>query len=115
MLKWLTLLIGITAAQAAEAQSFLIYTSQALCLVRSQAQCVALGCDGVHTIYWWSCDTGPLKSGMVGPTAVFAGSYGLQVAPSGPFSAVQPTKGVGLSAGEQTNLKSAAAIVPVLP
>jgi hypothetical protein len=115
MLKWLTLLIGLAFAQTAQAQSYLIYTTQAACLARSQAMCVAMGCDGVNTKYWWSCDTGPLKSGMVGPTAVFAGSYALRVDPSGPFSAVHPAKGVGLSASEQTNLKGAAVIAPVLP
>lgn len=27
------------------------------CQARSAAQCQALGCDGVHTVYWWSCQS----------------------------------------------------------
>jgi hypothetical protein len=113
VLKWLLLFIGVAHAQTAP--TYLIFPNQAACLARSQAQCAALGCDGVNTIYWWDCSAGPLKSGLVGPTAVTAGSYAMRIESTGPFTAIHPAKAVGLTILEQSSLKTAAAIAPVLP
>lgn len=117
MLKFLGFILGIGAAhaQAVGSPTYLIYPNQAACLARSQAQCVALGCDGVNTQYWWDCATGPLKSGLVGPTAVTAGSYALRVQTTGPFAAVHPVLGVGLTIVEQGKVVTPAIIAPVLP
>ena len=118
-------LILLLCSTAADAQSttpaayYLIYTSQALCLARSQAMCTAMHCDGVQTKYWWDCSTGPLKAGTVGPTAVFSGSYALAIQASGPFAATASNNvsggNVGLSTSEQSSLITATAIAPVLP
>jgi hypothetical protein len=115
MLKFLALLIGVANAQAVGTPSYLIFPSQVQCMQRSQAQCQALGCDGVNTIFWWDCTTGPLSSGLVGARAVTAGSYAMRIESTGPFSAIHPSKGVGLTALEQTSLASPTAIAPVLP
>lgn len=119
MLKWLAFLLSTAVAAGAQAQvagspTYLIYPDQATCLARSKAQCVALGCDGVHTIYWWSCDTGPLKSGLVGSTAVAAGSYAMRLESAGPFAATHPQRSIGLTAAEGNKLVTSTAIAPVL-
>jgi hypothetical protein len=103
---------------SAQTNTYLIFSSQALCQARAQSQCNSLGCDGLQTQFWWAC-VGPLKSGMVGPNAVFSGSYALVVQPGTPFSAtttnaVAPSA-VGLSSGEQGKLVTAAAISGVMP
>ena len=115
MLRLLALFIGIAYAQATS-PSYLIYSTMPLCQTRSVAQCAALGCDGVNTVYWWDCSTGPLKSGLVGPNAVTSGSYAMmiQTSPS-VFSAVHPIRGIGLTTSEINKLVSATAISPVLP
>lgn len=120
LLAALAVLAGATAAQA-QANQYLIFPSQAACLTRSAAMCQALGCDGVNVIWWWDCyTTGPLSAGLVGPTAVLAGSYAMKIEPSraafGATYANQKSGGVvGLSAAEQAALVSAAAIAPLLP
>jgi hypothetical protein len=103
---------------SAQTNTYLIFSSQALCQARAQSQCSSLGCDGVQTRWWWSC-VGPLSAGLVGPNAVTSGSYALVVEPGTPFSAtttnaVAPSA-VGLSSGEQGKLVTAAAISSVLP
>jgi hypothetical protein len=120
MLKWLALLIGAAYAQGvALPPSHLIHKDQATCLQRSKQQCQALGCDGVSTIYWWNCTTGPLQAGIVGPSAVPAGSYSMKVEKNGPYAATYstPTSGgaVGLTTEEQKNLVTSTAIAPILP
>jgi len=110
MKKLLALVFVLFAATAqAQTANYLILSSRALCLARSQQQCQAMGCDGVHTIYWWDCSTGPLSAGMVGPTAVFSGSYAMAIMPSGPYSAV------GLTASEQSKLATPSAVAPLEP
>lgn len=39
------------------AQQYLPQSTMTDCQTRSAAQCQALGCDGVHTVYWWSCQS----------------------------------------------------------
>lgn len=39
------------------AQQYLPQPAMTDCQARSAAQCQALGCDGVHTVYWWSCQS----------------------------------------------------------
>lgn len=118
-IAFLTTFVLASAALIASAQTntYLIFSSQALCQARAQAQCAALNCDGVQTRYWWSC-VGPLSAGLVGPNAVTSGSYALTIQPGTPFDVtdsnkVSPT--AGLSSGEQSKLVTAAAISSVLP
>lgn len=39
------------------AQQYLPQPAMTDCQTRSAAQCQALSCDGVHTIYWWACQS----------------------------------------------------------
>ena len=85
MLRRLAFLAAFVVASAAliasaQTNTYLIFSSQALCQARAQAQCAALNCDGVQTRYWWSC-VGPLSAGLVGPNAVTSGSYALTIQP----------------------------------
>ena len=86
------LLLWLCLAWPAGAQSYLQTASLAAAQAVSQAQCAALGCDGVHTIYWWHFQ--PLTTG--------AGAVLIQ--PTGAFG---PT---GLSAPQQAALVSPAAL-----
>lgn len=122
MRRWLALALCLWAsaasAQVVGSPSYLIFPTEAACLARSKQQCQALGCDGVLTKYWWSC-IGPLSAGLIGPAAVTAGSYAIQVQSNGPFGAttatqVSPTV-VGLATAEQMRLVSQTAIAPLLP
>jgi hypothetical protein len=73
---------------------------------RSQQQCVALGCDGVHTVYWWSV------------VSLADGTAAVVIDATGPYSArtTAGTKIAGLSDGEIGALKTAAQLnAPVLP
>lgn len=77
------------------------------CLARSQAQCQALGCDGVVTKYWWTCI--PLTDGTAA----------IEVRPGTPFDATtmnavakSPT---GLSGTEQGALQTKEQIDAKLP
>lgn len=82
------------------AEKYLSYPDLAACLERSRQQCVAQGCDGVSTRYWWRCDE--MKDG----TAV------LVIEPDrADFDVTR--KGMGLTAQEQSALKdNAGASVP---
>lgn len=46
-----SLVLFALPVQAAE---YLTYSTLAAAQARSQAECTARGCDGVHTIYWWA-------------------------------------------------------------
>jgi hypothetical protein len=117
MLKLAILLILFATPVAAQTESYLVLTSQAACQARSQAQCQLLGCDGVHTVYWWDCGTGPLMAGLIGLNTVPSGAYGLQIDASGPYgkttsNVVSPTA-VGLSSTEQLQLVTAVQLAPL--
>lgn len=119
MLKPLILAAALACATPAAAQeSYLVYPTQSACQARSQQECVALGCDGVQTQFWWLC-TGPFSAGVVGITVIAAGSYGLTIDVSGPFGVTATTKTVatptGLSAAEQLQLLTAAQLAALLP
>lgn len=45
------------------ADSYLVYPNLVGAQARSQSQCQANGCDGVHTIYWWNVIGGPAALG----------------------------------------------------
>lgn len=117
-MKLLTLLIGLATAQTAvQPPSYIIYYSQSLCLQRSQQMCQAMGCDGIHTIYWWDCNTA-LNAGTVGPTAVVSGSYAMRI-DTGTRFAVTATNLVsngiqGLNATEQSQLVTQSALMPLM-
>ena len=120
MLKLLALIVSAAFGQTVtQPPSYLIFSSQALCLQRSQQMCVAMGCDGVHTKYWWDCAAGPLSNGLVGPNAVTAGSYAMRIEQSGRFSSAASNSvsggTQGLAAQEQSKLVTSAQIAPVLP
>lgn len=111
MLKMIQAISGLLiSASAALAQGgaggYLIYSSQALCLTRSQQMCTAMGCDGVNVIYWWDCSTA-LQSGTVGANAVTAGSFAMRIDSGqfGPTASNNVSGGTqGLTAQEQSSL-----------
>lgn len=111
MLKLLALLLGITQAFAQGGSGgYLIFSSQALCLTRSQQMCAAMGCDGTLTKYWWDCSTA-LQSGTVGANAVTAGSFAMRIDSGqfGPTASNNVSGGTqGLTAQEQSSLVSPA-------
>jgi hypothetical protein len=51
----------VSIAITADGNKYLVFGTLAAAQARSQTQCAALGCDGVHTIYWW--DVEPTTSG----------------------------------------------------
>lgn len=118
LIIWLAL-VGIAAAQTVNtADSYLVFSTQAAALARSQTQCTALKCDGVQTIYWWNV-IGPLNAGTAGSTAVAANSYAVEIQPSGPYGATTTTSKVavptGLSTSEQSSLVTGTALGPLAP
>lgn len=102
MPRLLSLALCVVACPAL-AQQYLQQPDIAACLARSAAQCVALGCDGKQTVYWWVCQ--PLTDGTA---AIVIDTTRLE------FGAVSP-KGPGLNASEQQALQSNAAISAKLP
>jgi hypothetical protein len=110
MIIWLLLLLLSTAHAQAPApdSSFLLFPNSAAAITRSQQQCSALKCDGSTTVCWWRVFTSTDSKYAV-----------LEIHASGPYGAtwqVPPlTSPVGLSAAEQSNLKSYASISNVLP
>lgn len=117
MLKLIGLLVGAAMAQTATSPSYLIFPSLAACQARSQQMCQAMGCDGVHSIYWWACI--PLNAGTIGPTAVPAGSYAMRVEANGRFgvsSSNLVSNGTqGLTVQEQSQLNTATDVNPLIP
>lgn len=109
MLRILALLLAFT--QAAQAESYLIFSSQTQCRARSQQMCQAMGCDGVHSIYWWDCSYS-LNPGLVGPNAVTSGSYAMRTEDAGRFSLstsnLVSNGPQGLTTQEQSSLVPAA-------
>lgn len=90
----------------ASAQSYLVQPNATGCLSRSQTQCVALGCDGTFTKYWWSCQ------------ALTDSTVALVIQPSGPFSAtttVGSHVNQGLSTSEQSSLQTETQLGTKLP
>jgi hypothetical protein len=111
--------VNMQVSVAANANTYLIFSTQAAALTRAQTQCAALICDGTFTKYWWNV-VGPLAAGTAGVTAVTAGSYAVEIHPSGPFAAVNNfvpacAVGCGLSGPEQATLVTAVQITPLLP
>lgn len=105
-MRWFWLLF-IVLVSAAQAQTYLPQPDMATCLARSQAQCQALGCDGVNTRYWWTCI--PLMDGTAA----------IEVRPGSPFDATTTNliarTPVGLSGAEQGSLQTKEQIAPKLP
>lgn len=106
----------VLIAPAMAQDSYLIFSTQAAALSRSQQQCAALKCDGVQTIWWWNT-VGPLSAGTAGLQVVTANSYALDIQASGPFSATDTNKvGTGtLTSAEISALVTAAQIAPLFP
>ncbi len=110
----LALLLALCATPAL-AQSYVIFPDQPTCEARSQAQCTAKGCDGVHTVDWSAC-VGPLSAGTAGSQTVTAGAYAMRIDsdgsavtnPSDPYPA-------GLSSEEQAADVAADQLAPLLP
>lgn len=94
---------ALLLALPAQAQQYLPQSSLAACQARSAAQCTAMGCDGVKTVYWWSCQVlAAVKSG---------GTTALVIQPGDPNFGVTTTNTIaksatGLSAGEQAAVVS---------
>ena len=110
----------LLCADVAHAQQYLIFNNQSLCLARSQTMCTAMQCDGVHTIYWWDCGTGPLQAGIAGLQTVTSGSYAMRIDTSSVYFGISTSNLVsnglqGLTTSEQTSLVSAAQLAPLLP
>lgn len=88
----ISVIVIIFSLPVLAAEKYLSYQDMASCLERSRQQCVAQGCDGVSTKYWWRCTE--MKDG----TAV------LVIEPDrADFDVTR--KGTGLTAQEQSALK----------
>jgi hypothetical protein len=105
MLKRALIAIGLLASCSASAQSYLVQPNATGCLARTQAQCAALGCDGVLTKYWWPCQT------------LTDGTVAVVVQPSGPFGPSATVNGVTgtLTTPEQAALVPPATLLTKLP
>lgn len=84
-------------SSAAFAQSYLPQTNLATAQARSNQTCVAQGCDGVQTLYWWQAQE------LTDGTAV------LVIQPSGSYSSAQ------LTGTEQLALVTATALGTKIP
>jgi hypothetical protein len=95
-------------ATTAHAQSYLVESTPSAAQARSQAQCAAVNCDGVHTIFWWPVVT--LTNGQ-GAVVILSAPYGQ--------SASVTVNGVpqsgALTAQEIGALETPTQIAPLLP
>ena len=110
MLKYLATFLLLSApafAQSADS-SFLGEPDLAAANARSAAQCNALGCDGVRSVYWWPVwPVWPLSDGTAA----------VEILASAPYGASATTlKGTaGLSTAERAALVPYSTIAPLLP
>ena len=105
MLRAASMLFALWPSLAV-AQSYLVEPSLAACQARSAAQCTALGCDGVHTVYWWTCQ------------ALTSGGAAVVVQLGNPWfgvTAVNKVGAAGLNAAEQLALQTATQLGALLP
>jgi hypothetical protein len=98
------------------AQEYLVEPTLSACQTRSAQQCAVLNCDGVQTIWWWSCVvlTIPTITGGAGGNG---GAAALQIWPGTSFDVTNTNKkGTGALTGqEQIAVQSAATLAPNLP
>ena len=116
----IVLLLTATLARAQGVPStYLIFSTQAAALARSQAMCASFGaakCDGTLTKYWWNV-VGPLNAGTAQGKVVTAGSYAVEIQNVGPYA----TNGwpacalCGLTPTEKTNSVTAVQLAPLMP
>lgn len=71
---------------------------------RSAVMCVAMGCDGIHTKWWW-----PVIELKDGTAAVVVGDDKTA------YAATHPTKNRGLDGTERGKLKTEADVAPLKP
>ena len=117
MLRWL--LLFLLAPSLASAQSYLIEPSLAQCQARSAQQCTALGCDGVQTKYWWSCQVFASPT-VTGGASGAGGTSGLTIIPGDGWYDVTTTNSVaksptGLTPQEQAAIQTQAQLGTALP
>jgi hypothetical protein len=95
----------IARRQPVEPLSYLVEPTVVAAQARSQQQCAALGCDGVHSIYWWAV------------VSLTDGTAAVVIEASGPYSAstTVASKTGGLTAAEIVQLKTAVQLGPLLP
>lgn len=103
MLKLLAMLIGAAHAQAVDLNTYLVFSTPAAAILRSQQMCTAVSCVAPNTRCWWNM------------LQLSDGRGALQVQPNGPYSksAIGVTAcavGCGLAAGEQSRLVTAASL-----
>lgn len=122
MLK--TLAILLLTVCTTSAQNYLIFSDEQSARNRSMAQCKAMGCDGIGTVYWWAVI--PLKDGRWAIELQANSAFGVapsnkvtkgEVLPqkwSGPDlkTATPPS---GLTTDETAKLQGAATVAPPLP
>jgi hypothetical protein len=87
-------------------ETYLVQANLSLAQERSAQQAAALGCDQVFTRYWWAIM--PLKDGTAA----------VVIQPGTPFDVTASTKTKptsGLTTQEQSGLKTATEIQPLLP
>lgn len=116
MLRWL--LIFIILPSLAFAQSYLIEPSLSACQTRAAAQCAALGCDGVKTQFWWSCQVLASATATGGANGT-GGSTALTIQPGTPFDVSATNRvapnAVGLSTAEQSAVQTMTQLGTALP
>lgn len=104
-------------AGGASAQSYLVEPSLTQCQARSAAQCSALHCDGVTTIYWWPCQ--PLASATTtGGSSGTGGTTALQILVGDAWFGIATSNRAGsgnLTVAEQAALQTEAQLADALP
>lgn len=116
MLRWL-IAVALIWASPAWAQSFLVEPSLSACQARSAAQCATLGCDGVTTVYWWSCQVLATPTASGGASGA-GGTTGLTIIPGDGWYDVSTANtkfSAGLTPAEQTALQTVADLGDSLP
>lgn len=89
----ISVIVIIFSLPVLAAEKYLSYQDMASCLERSRQQCVAQGCDGKNTVYWWRCEK------LENDTAVL-------VIEQDRTEFSETYKGSGLSSQEQSTLKN---------
>lgn len=99
-------------------QTYLVEPTQSECFARSAQQCVAVGCDGVFTKYWWDCQVLAAETTTGGASGT-GGTTGIILYAGTPFDAtttVGPTAiPKGLSTAEQAAIQTQTQLGTALP
>lgn len=123
--KMLLVTASLFVCQPVLAQQYLPQPAMTDCQARSAAQCQALGCDGVHTTYWWACQSLTAADGSGNTAAIITTPGDPYYDATTPHAVLVKNIGqpgfhvavaaTGLSAAEQAQIKTPTQLGTLLP